>query len=323
VRATLIATTVGAILSATALVAAPGAAPGASADDGSLSVGGAGSDSARSSHPLAAATVPRAATPVVVGATGTPAGCPGNSTWTQQASAAGSPSYIVPGAGVITSYSHNANANAGSIRFVILGPAPAPNDRVVLAFTALQPVTVSTLNTFAVRMPVPAGASIGTFINTTQMGCAFVGIAGDELSGATLDPSTSNAYVPAGSFPNLRLNLSAVWEPDVDNDQFGDISQDLCPESALTQAACPAPDTTVTKAPKKKSTKRKAKIKFTSVAGATFTCAVDGKAAKPSTSPFKQKFKYGKHVVLITATSPFGIVEATPAKVKFKIKRPA
>ena len=51
--------------------------------------------------------------------------------------------------------------------------------------------------------------------------------------------------------------------PDADGDTFGDVSQDLCPQSKLTQAACPAPDTTVTKQPKKKSTKRKAKIKFT------------------------------------------------------------
>ena len=39
----------------------------------------------------------------------------------------------------------------------------------------------------------------------------------------------------------------------------------------------------------------------------------DGKAAKPCTSPFKKKFKVGKHKVLITATSPFGPVDATPS----------
>jgi hypothetical protein len=113
-----------------------------------------------------------------------------------------------------------------------------------------------------------------------------------------------------------------VWEPDVDHDLYGDVSQDLCPQSELTQSACPAPDTSVTKQPKKKSTKRNVKITFTSVTGAAFTCAVDGKAAKPCASPYKKKLKYGKHVVLITATSPFGMVETTPATVKFKIKKP-
>ena len=65
------------------------------------------------------------------------------------------------------------------------------------------------------------------------------------------------------------------------------------------------------------------KITFTSVTGATYTCAVDNKAAKPCTSPYKKRFTYGKHVVLITATSPAGIVDPTPAKVRFKVKRPA
>ena len=68
---------------------------------------------------------------------------------------------------------------------------------------------------------------------------------------------------------------------------------------------------------------RKAKIKFSStVAGSTFTCSVDGKAAKRCTSPFKKKFKVGKHTVVITATSAVGIVDPTPAIVKFKVTKP-
>jgi hypothetical protein len=189
--------------------------------------------------------------------------------------------------------------------------------------TPLQPVTVSTLNTVPVRVPVTAGTSLGMYINTALMGCASAGVAGDVMSGAMLDPSVSTAYSPAASFPSFRLNLSAVWEPDADGDGYGDVSQDACPESKLAQAACPAPDTTVTKKPKKKSTKRKAKIVFSStIAGSTFTCAVDKKAAKPCTSPFKKKFKYGKHKVVITATSPAGIVDPTPVTVKFKVTRP-
>jgi hypothetical protein len=79
----------------------------------------------------------------------------------------------------------------------------------------------------------------------------------------------------------------------------------------------------VTKAPKKTSTKRKATIKFSStIAGSTFTCAVDRLAAKPCTSPFRKKFKDGKHTVVITAVSPFGIVDPTPVTVKFKVKKP-
>ena len=56
--------------------------------------------------------------------------------------------------------------------------------------------------------------------------------------------------------------------------------------------------------------------------GSTFTCAVDKKPAMPCTSPFKKRYKYGKHTVVITATSPFGIVDPTPVTVKFKVKKP-
>ena len=40
-------------------------------------------------------------------------------------------------------------------------------------------------------------------------------------------------------------------------------------------------------------------------------------------SPFKRRYKYGKHVVVVTAVSSVGILDATPAKVKFKILEPA
>ena len=79
----------------------------------------------------------------------------------------------------------------------------------------------------------------------------------------------------------------------------------------------------MTKRPKKRSSRRKAKITFTStVPGSTFTCAVDKKAAKPCRSPFKKRYRYGKHMVVITATSPLGSLEMTPVTVRFKIRRP-
>jgi hypothetical protein len=154
--------------------------------------------------------------------------------------------------------------------------------------------------------------------------CWGAGTAGDEVDAVTpFDPTVSTDFGGGNPQVGKRVNISAELEPDVDGDLYGDLTQDLCPQSKLTQAACPAPDTTVTKKPKKRSATRKAKIKFTStVAGSTFTCAVDGKAARPCTSPYKKKVKIGKHIVVITATSPFGIVDPTPATVKFKVTEP-
>jgi len=248
---------------------------------------------------------------------------PGPVTMAQYAEG-GAPSYVTPSAGIITSYSVRANAMAGTVRLVLFGPSPTAGHRTVVGLSAQNPVVVNTLNTFPTRMPVPAGLSIGLNISTSGMICWGAGVAGDQMAAASLnDPSVTTDYTPAIVLPNVRANISAVLEPDADGDGFGDVSQDLCPQLKVTQAACPAPDVIVTKAPKKKSTKRKATITFTStVAGSTLTCTVDKKPAVPCTSPFKKRYKYGKHTVVITATSPWGIVDPTPASVTFKVKKP-
>jgi hypothetical protein len=170
---------------------------------------------------------------------------------------------------------------------------------------------------------VAAGLSIGLNNSAGSMICWGAGVAGDQVAAAIFDPGASSDF-PGGNLQSgKRVNISAVLEPDVDGDQYGDLTQDLCPQSNLTQAACPAPDTAVTKHPKKRSASRKARIRFSStVAGSTFTCAIDGKAAKRCTSPFKKKFKVGKHTVVITATSAAGIVDPTPATVKFRVTKP-
>ena len=233
---------------------------------------------------------------------------------------AGPPSYTAPTAGVITSYSVRAGGTAGLARLVVLGPSAIAGHRTVVGLSAQNLVAINTVNTFPTRVSIAAGQSIGLNNSANSMVCWGTGVAGDQVAAALLDPGVSTDFSPVGTFNNSRVNISAVLEPDVDGDLFGDISQDLCPQSALTQAACPAPDTTVTKRPQKKSTKRSAKFKFTStIAGSTFTCAVDGKSAKPCTSPFKKRFKVGKHKVVITATSGFGVVDPTPVKVKFKV----
>jgi hypothetical protein len=79
-----------------------------------------------------------------------------------------------------------------------------------------------------------------------------------------------------------------------------------------------APDTTITTKLAKRITKKKVKIVFSSEAGATFQCQVDGKAWQACTSPLKLKVKQGKHTVLVRAVDAAGNVDATPAKVKFK-----
>ena len=282
-----------------------------------------GSARARVSHasgPVAA----KAGTSVTIGqVNGTPTDCGFAVTAVQSASVG--VSYAVPGTpakSVITSYSYNSGSVPGSVRLAAFVPGLGTNWTLV-GKSPLAPVTLFVVNTFQVRVPVPAGAHLGMQITSDSMDCgATTGSGGDILAFSTTfnpDVATDMAVTQVAG---VHANISAVVESDADGDGYGDVTQDLCPESALTQATCPAPDTKITKAPAKRSTKRKAKITFNAtVAGSTFTCAVDGKAAVPCTSPFTKKYKYGKHRVVITALLG-GTADPTPATVRFKVIRP-
>ena len=82
------------------------------------------------------------------------------------------------------------------------------------------------------------------------------------------------------------------------------------------------PQTKITKKPKKKSTKRKAKFKFTSdEANSTFQCRLDKKSFKACSPPYKKKVKRGKHKFRVRAIDPAGNVDPTPAKYSWKVKK--
>ncbi len=81
-----------------------------------------------------------------------------------------------------------------------------------------------------------------------------------------------------------------------------------------------APDTVKGKGPKAKLRKKKATFAFTSEAGATFSCALDGKALATCTSPLNLKrLKRGKHVLTVAAVDSAGNADPTPATWKFRV----
>jgi hypothetical protein len=283
-------------------------------------LGGEGQRATTTARPIPA-PAPKAGTAVTLGATSPAPGNPCGPVLTGvQRASTGAP-YTVPGAGVITSYSYYARAIPGNVRAVAFVPGPAAGHWTLVGKTAFTPVTVSSLNTFPTRLPVPAGATLGVGISVSTMDCgAPTGNPADVLDFQVGFDADTQTDLTANSAPGVHANISAVWEPDVDGDLFGDVSQDLCPQSKLTQAACPAPDTSVKKP--KLLASGKVKITFTStIAGSTFTCAIDGKAAKPCRSPLKKHFSFGKHKVVVTAISPFGIADPTPFTGKFRLVR--
>jgi 6-phosphogluconolactonase (cycloisomerase 2 family) len=81
-----------------------------------------------------------------------------------------------------------------------------------------------------------------------------------------------------------------------------------------------APNTRLTKKPKKETTKRKANFRFKSnEAGSTFECKLDRKKFKLCDSPFKKKVKVSKHKFKVRAIDSAGNVDPTPAKRKWKV----
>jgi hypothetical protein len=130
-----------------------------------------------------------------------------------------------------------------------------------------------------------------------------------------------NTSAPGG-FTNTRVfvNISAVVEPDQDGDGYGDVSQDGCPHLAAAHDPCPAPAVTVSKAPHRRTTRQRVKVKFAAdVAGSTFACSVDGRAFRSCHSPYRARFLPGTHTVRIQATSPVGVT-GQAVTVQFKVK---
>jgi hypothetical protein len=233
------------------------------------------------------------------------------------------PSYRAPFSGVLTSYSTFASSASGNVRALVLKDGADATHKIVTGKSEQHVAIPSVLNTVPVRIPMQAGERLALGLSANGLSCSKITGAPDVSRVAesfNADSSTSFAYTNA-PFP-VRPNISAVLEPDVDSDGFGDVSQDHCPQLASEQLPCPAPDTIVTKAPKKSSTKRRVRIEFTAgVPGAVFTCMIDKLPAVSCASPLRKKLKPGKHTVVITAASSVGIADPTPATVKFKIKK--
>jgi hypothetical protein len=210
---------------------------------------------------------------------------------------AGAASYVAPTDGVLTSFTHVAGASAGQVRAIVFADTTTSGRKLVVAKSPLQTVQPSSVNTFAIALPIKAGQRLGLGYTTAQTVCLNQGVAGDLASfAAPFDPDATSDFATTGSFEaGYRPNISAVLEP--------------------------APDTVVTKKPKKQTTRTRIKVTFTStLAGSTFECSRDGHKFKPCESPYKRRFGPGQHKLLFRAVSAAGLVDATPAKVKFTIR---
>ncbi len=95
------------------------------------------------------------------------------------------------------------------------------------------------------RMPVQAGDRLGVYSPPFTAGESSVPgyiFLCDNVPGGLGAALGEVGLGSTASFPpatEARVPLSAVIEPDADNDGYGDETQDKCPQSAAVQIACP------------------------------------------------------------------------------------
>ena len=95
------------------------------------------------------------------------------------------------------------------------------------------------VNSFDARIAIQAGDRLGIY-GSSEIGTLLCLTGGESAHIAGFVPGgvgTTNLW-EEGDAP-IRVPISAIVEPDADNDGFGDETQDGCPQSAAVQAICP------------------------------------------------------------------------------------
>jgi large repetitive protein len=144
----------------------------------------------------------------------------------------------------------------------------------------------------------------------TSSGTLDLGTSGATLLGATdLDGNPRSSAATCG----------AAGVPDIGAYEL----IPSCPGSTPSpEPDTTAPDTKITKGPKKMEKKKHASFSFSSTeAGSSFECSLDGARFKSCSSPTVVKVKkQGRHSFAVRAKDPAGNVDATPAKQSWTVK---
>jgi Ca2+-binding RTX toxin-like protein len=158
-----------------------------------------------------------------IGETFTPTNlCNSNSTRLQ----AGSPGdqYAAPSDGVITQWSFQADSAPPQLKFKVGRSTGNLNEFTVIGQSGQVAPVANTLNSYLVQIPVQAGDIIGFWV-ATQGNCSRnqPGYSNREIVG-DVQPSTTAFFPGINLFS--QLDVSAQLESDCDNDGLGDETQD-------------------------------------------------------------------------------------------------
>jgi hypothetical protein len=238
--------------------------------------------------------------------------------------------YAMPSAGVITAWSFQATATPPSLKLKVARSSGVDSFTIV-GESAVKNPTPNELNTYTdVRIAVQAGDVIGHYLATNGDCARNTGEEyGFHVRAGDAAPGTALAYQDITQvMSGYAFNLSARLEADVDNDGFGDETQDACPTDATKQGDCDPPETTITKDAPKRLAGDKLKFRFASdEAGSTFECKLKGTGLKPGIKQFNdcvspRKYKNldpGRYRFKVRAIDAASNLDATPAKDRFRV----
>lgn len=222
-----------------------------------------------------------------------------------------------PSAGVITQWKINSQIPF-TFQQTLKVVRPTGPQSVMIVGEAPGTVSGGT-STFSTRIPIQAGDLLGLYgtsqeIEGTTVGTLFCTLPGQgenrigAFAGAGGGPGFTGEFVLIES--EAGFPVSAVIEPDADNDGYGDETQDKCPQNAAVQVACPMVTLSATSVTRKGS----ASISLTSNIQATVTVKGTARLGKGKSA----KLSGGTQIVAPGTLAKFTLL--FPGKLKSTLK---
>jgi hypothetical protein len=191
-----------------------------------------------------------------VGTVGSAAGCPGtvlgspltnalNAGWNadttvMQKTLPGA-TLAAPADGVILHWGAKGSASSTTDRLQILRQNGAGYDVVARSAAVSQMFSTNSIIGGATRIPVRAGDRIGMGSTGSVPTWSDTSTANELTSWVPQVAAVGGHVEVPTSSNNSELLFGAVFEPDADHDNYGDISEDACPSDPTTQGACVIP----------------------------------------------------------------------------------
>ena len=166
--------------------------------------------------------------------------------------------YVVPSAGVITSWSYQAAASPPQLRLKVARPQGG-DMFLIVGESSPQAPGPNALATYPTRISVEAGDALALTI--TADGECYRNVAPSyHWRNLFADPAVGTSPTFDADNTGLQFDIAASLEPDADHDGFGDETQDQCPTNASTQGPCPPGSTGQRGAELKRCKKKHSKL---------------------------------------------------------------